>query len=138
MAMKEPSPDVVIVGGGLIGCSAAYFLSRRGARVLLLEKGGVGGETSSGAHLVAPRGDRGAAGEKDRVHARVQGSEIFLRGYAGIRPVGRDIAHHGAVMPQEDCRVLPAVPRARHEHPHAAKPLGATAATPKQYGRAFA
>ncbi len=47
--MKEPSPDVVIVGGGLIGCSAAYFLSRRGARVLLLEKGGVGGETSSGA-----------------------------------------------------------------------------------------
>ena len=30
--------DVIIIGGGISGCSAAYQLARRGARVRLLEK----------------------------------------------------------------------------------------------------
>lgn len=30
--------DVVVLGGGLVGCAAAYYLSRAGTRVLLLEQ----------------------------------------------------------------------------------------------------
>jgi glycine/D-amino acid oxidase-like deaminating enzyme len=38
--------DVVIVGGGIVGVSSAYELSKRGVRVTLLEKGTVAGEQS--------------------------------------------------------------------------------------------
>lgn len=39
--------DVVIIGGGIVGTSAALYLSERGLRPVLLEKGHVGGEQSS-------------------------------------------------------------------------------------------
>ena len=39
--------DVVIVGGGIIGCFTAYYLARRGMTVALIEKGIIGGEQSS-------------------------------------------------------------------------------------------
>lgn len=41
------SADVVVIGGGIIGATAAYFLARRGLSVALLEKGYVGCEQSS-------------------------------------------------------------------------------------------
>ena len=37
---------VVIIGGGIMGCSTAYELAKRGQSVILLEKGFVGGEAS--------------------------------------------------------------------------------------------
>jgi glycine/D-amino acid oxidase-like deaminating enzyme len=37
----------VIIGGGIIGTSAAYYLAKRGHSVALIEKGRVGGEQSS-------------------------------------------------------------------------------------------
>lgn len=39
--------DLAIVGGGIIGCSAAYYLARRGLSVVLVEKGHVACEQSS-------------------------------------------------------------------------------------------
>ncbi|WP_315924018.1 FAD-binding oxidoreductase [Mesorhizobium sp. SP-1A] len=39
--------DVVVVGGGIIGCSTALFLARRGISVALLEKSEIGCEQSS-------------------------------------------------------------------------------------------
>lgn len=39
--------DVVVIGGGIIGSFAAYYLARRGQKVALVEKGVVGGEQSS-------------------------------------------------------------------------------------------
>ncbi|HUL08640.1 MAG TPA: FAD-dependent oxidoreductase, partial [Candidatus Acidoferrum sp.] len=39
--------DVVIVGGGIIGTSAALFLAQKGLSVALCEKGHIAGEQSS-------------------------------------------------------------------------------------------
>src|SRR6185312_14927863 len=39
--------DVVVIGGGVIGVSAAYHLARKGLSVALVEKGHVGAEQSS-------------------------------------------------------------------------------------------
>ena len=38
--------DVVIIGGGIVGCSTAYFLAKRGAKVVVVEKGEVADEQS--------------------------------------------------------------------------------------------
>jgi sarcosine oxidase subunit beta len=59
-------PDVIVVGGGLVGCSIAYRLSAAGKRVLLLEQRGIcsgasgrnGGITGEGS---AMHKDAGAA-----------------------------------------------------------------------------
>ena len=43
-----PAPvDVVVIGGGIIGTSAALFLAQRGVSVALCEKGKIAGEQSS-------------------------------------------------------------------------------------------
>ena len=39
--------DVVIIGGGIVGAAAAWYLARRGLAVTLLEKGEIAGEQSS-------------------------------------------------------------------------------------------
>ncbi|WP_294323095.1 FAD-binding oxidoreductase [uncultured Sphingomonas sp.] len=39
--------DVVVIGGGIIGAFATYYLARRGLSVVLLEKGRIGAEQSS-------------------------------------------------------------------------------------------
>jgi glycine/D-amino acid oxidase-like deaminating enzyme len=41
--------DVVVIGGGITGSSAAYYLARRGVRVTLVEKGEIADEQSSRA-----------------------------------------------------------------------------------------
>src|SRR5262245_50365020 len=40
------SADVVIVGGGLAGCSLAYYLAQRGIETVLLERGELNREAS--------------------------------------------------------------------------------------------
>src|SRR5229473_7798114 len=39
--------EIVIIGGGIIGASAAFFLAQRGVSVALVEKGHIAGEQSS-------------------------------------------------------------------------------------------
>src|SRR6266581_8107010 len=51
------STNVVIVGGGIIGCAIAYFLRKRGIGVTVLERGEIGAQASSAAAgLLAPLG----------------------------------------------------------------------------------
>ena len=38
--------DVVVIGGGIIGVSTAWFLAKQGVRVVLCEKGHIAGEQS--------------------------------------------------------------------------------------------
>jgi glycine/D-amino acid oxidase-like deaminating enzyme len=40
------SADIVIIGGGIVGVSTAWFLARRGVKVALCEKGHIAGEQS--------------------------------------------------------------------------------------------
>jgi glycine/D-amino acid oxidase-like deaminating enzyme len=42
----EQETDVVIIGGGISGCATAYYLAKRGVRVVLLEKDKIGAEGS--------------------------------------------------------------------------------------------
>jgi glycine oxidase len=52
--MTEPS-DVVVIGGGVIGLTTAYFLAREGVRVTALDKGDFGQEASwAGAGILPP------------------------------------------------------------------------------------
>lgn len=54
--MSGPSPDVVIVGGGAIGCAIAWSLAGEGARVRVLERSGIASESSgAAAGILAPR-----------------------------------------------------------------------------------
>src|SRR5437660_1307116 len=39
--------DAVVIGGGIIGVAAAYFLAKKGHAVVLVEKGRIGAEQSS-------------------------------------------------------------------------------------------
>jgi glycine/D-amino acid oxidase-like deaminating enzyme len=38
--------DVVVVGAGIVGCASAYYLARRGVRVVVVERGTLPGEQS--------------------------------------------------------------------------------------------
>ena len=57
--------DVVVIGGGIHGCSAAFNLARRGLKVILLEKDHIGRHASSanagGVRTFAAAPGRGAA-----------------------------------------------------------------------------
>jgi glycine oxidase len=54
MALQR-SPDVIVVGGGVIGCAIAYYLACEGVRVEVVERGEIGGEASgAAAGMLAP------------------------------------------------------------------------------------
>lgn len=44
--MNVKSPDVIVVGGGIMGTSTAYYLAGKGIRVMLLEMSDIAGGTS--------------------------------------------------------------------------------------------
>jgi glycine oxidase len=46
MSTAQNSPEVIVVGGGVIGCTLAYELQCRGMQTLLLEQGQIGREAS--------------------------------------------------------------------------------------------
>jgi glycine oxidase len=50
------TPDVIVIGGGVVGLSAARELAARGARAIVVERGRVGEEASSAAAgMLAPQ-----------------------------------------------------------------------------------
>ena len=47
--MTPSNPEVLVIGGGVIGCAIARALVRPGRSVVLVERGAIGGESSSAA-----------------------------------------------------------------------------------------
>lgn len=45
--MTSSSPSIVVVGGGIIGATIAWQLTRRGAQVTLIEASGIGGKATA-------------------------------------------------------------------------------------------
>ena len=56
----NPSADVVVVGGGLVGAACAYELARDGHRVTLFDRHDVGRATDAGAGILSPETYGGA------------------------------------------------------------------------------
>jgi len=51
-------PDVIVVGGGIIGCSIAWRLAQKGISIAIYEAGRIGAESSwAGAGMLAPGGE---------------------------------------------------------------------------------
>ncbi len=52
--------QITVVGGGIVGCAAAWRLAQGGARVTVRDRGRIGGEASwAGAGMLAPGGEFG-------------------------------------------------------------------------------
>jgi glycine oxidase len=80
--------DVLIIGGGVIGLTTAYYLAQDGVRVTVVDKGDLGREASwAGAGIIAPGNPERATGDFNLLRAHSswlfpQISEI-LRGHTG-------------------------------------------------------
>src|SRR5256885_14139931 len=61
--MIRDSADAVVVGGGVVGCSIAYHLARRGAAVVVLERETIGSQSTG----------RGAGGGRQQFSSPAKG-----------------------------------------------------------------
>ncbi|MCC6187469.1 MAG: FAD-dependent oxidoreductase [Anaerolineales bacterium] len=67
------SSEVAIIGGGLVGCAAAYYLTQQGASVVLIEQNGVG----SGASGRSGGGVRQSARAAAEIPLAIQAVALF-------------------------------------------------------------
>src|SRR5262249_6903041 len=64
-------PDVLILGGGVIGLSAAWFLTEAGVRVTIVDKGDFGQQASwAGAGIISPGNPARTHTAMDQLRAR--------------------------------------------------------------------
>ena len=88
-------PDVIIIGGGVIGAACTYFLTGRGAKVLLLERSHLGaGASGTTAAIVSISGSSGTPEPLRPLN--VEGYNLILEIAQGFdRPI--EIIHGGAL-----------------------------------------
>ena len=95
--------DVVIIGGGVVGCSIAYHLARRGARdVLVLERDAVGAGTTS----KAAGGIRAQFPTETEIRFSLEAIRVFERFEEefGVDPGYRKIGYLFLISESEDLR----------------------------------
>jgi len=78
--------DAVIVGSGIVGCSIAYALAKTGMRVCLLDKGGIGDESSAAAAGMLS-GQHGVTNFGPRYQLHVEAREL----HAGLAEELREL-----------------------------------------------
>lgn len=85
--MTPPSPDVLVVGGGVIGCASTFFLAREGLRTALLEERSLAcGASGAAAGMLAPIGEGFAPGPLLRFG--LASLEVFPALCAELRDLG--------------------------------------------------
>ena len=105
----NPAVDVIVIGGGIIGLASAYHLSRRGQRVLVLEKkypgsgstgrciGGIRQQFSTpGAILLMQESIRQFRGMKEEFGFSV---EYFESGYLFLAHDAQRLETFRAILP---------------------------------------
>jgi len=95
--------DVVIIGGGVVGCSIAYHLARRGARdVLVLERDAIGAGTTS----KAAGGIRSQFPTETEIRFSLEAIRVFERFEEefGVDPGYRKIGYLFLISDPEDLR----------------------------------
>jgi glycine oxidase len=70
--------DVAIVGAGVVGCSLAFELAKAGMRVCVLERGGIGEESSAAAAGMLS-GQHGVTTFEARYHLHHEARELHAR-----------------------------------------------------------
>jgi glycine oxidase len=81
--------DVLIVGGGVIGCAIAYYLGKAGVRATVLERGAVGSQASSvAAGMLAPLAES---------HGKDANLELGLRSLAMFPQLSQELMEEAGV-----------------------------------------
>lgn len=93
-------PRVVIVGGGIIGCAAAYYLAGAGASVTLLERGAFAGEASgAAAGMLAALSDEGGDRGPDFQQLCLESLALYEDLLPELGKTGIDVRHsRGGVL----------------------------------------
>ncbi|MCW2523299.1 MAG: glycine oxidase ThiO, partial [Frankiales bacterium] len=73
---REPEPDVLILGGGVIGLAAAYRAAESGLTVRLLDASGTRGASWAAAGMLAPISEA-SYGEEDLTRLSLSAVEAF-------------------------------------------------------------
>ena len=76
-------PDVVVIGGGIMGCSTAFFLARAGVRVTLVEKAEQVGTEASGRNAGGIRANGRKPAEVPLAIASIRLWQAFSDEYGG-------------------------------------------------------
>jgi glycine oxidase len=93
------SPDVLIIGGGIMGTASAWELARHGAKVLVLERSVPGAEASSAA--------AGILGAQAEAHAPGPMAELCLASRARYAKFARALADETQIdVGYRECGVL--------------------------------
>ena len=97
--MSMAKTDVLVIGGGIIGCAVAYELAKRGRAVTLFERGEIAGEASSAAAgILAPQAEAKGPGPF---------FELCLAGHRLIPETLRELeTASGIVVPWARCGLL--------------------------------
>jgi glycine oxidase len=92
----DTHPDVIIVGSGIIGCLAAYYLGQHGLSTVIIERDGIGSQASgNAAGILTPYSGAGTP----VLQAFSEESQRLHRELAEVLPATTGIDYHYGLVP---------------------------------------